>query len=323
MSVMQQSKQPRCLGCWTWVWTLAVFFLWGGEATSSWATPSQIPMWVRAKGNYTSYTRPAYQGLHMVVVPRSSWKTVKMFDLQYKKKMRYQGISLPRLLRLYRYPAGVDMALLLFKNKMAVPYPLKLMKQHKKFPVFLAFARWSKKSKQWVNTFPIVSKKSPYYYRDVRPIRFRGNKLVVSRAWHPFTKGKVAKSFTVWRHVDTLRAIEFVDRAAYYRQFAVAKTKIEKRGASWFYQACQFCHGARDIGAGFGWDFVTPLPIYKYRQSNRLYMHIKFRKSDAALRGLMMPAIRSMTQKDAVMLWHWLRAIGSRSMKPYHPKYSK
>ena len=302
-------------------WGLGAFLVWAFCLVPdvAWAFSGQVQVWTRRPGNYTSFQRPIPLNKKTLKVSVKEQETRSIYDIQYKKTVHYRGISLSKLLKKYPVPKGVDTALLRFRNGMAVPYPL-MMLRAPVLPVFVAFSRWSKQRKAWLNTFPLVAKKTPYFFRDIRPIRFRDNKVVVTKAWHPSVQGKLSKEFNVWRHVDSLQSIELVNGPAYYKQFGVAKTKLEQRGAKWFQQSCQFCHGARDIGASFGWDFVTPMPIYKYRRSARLYLHIKFRAKDSARKGLMMPAIRSMTMKEAKYLWHWLRAIGTRPMKPYQPK---
>ena len=68
-----------------------------------------------------------------------------------------------------------------------------------------------------------------------------------------------------WAEVDTLTGIEFVSRAAYYAQFDVDPDPAVKAGEQLSTQSCQFCHGVRQTGAGFGWDFVDPTPVADYR----------------------------------------------------------
>ncbi|TNE46454.1 MAG: hypothetical protein EP343_22870 [Deltaproteobacteria bacterium] len=305
-------------------WTLGfgLMLLVGLSSSMVWAFAGSVPVWTRRAGDYTNARRPLPLNKRSIHVATTAQVAQSLYDVQYKKTMHYRGIFLSQLLKKYKIPKGVDTALLRFRNGMVVPYPL-IMLRAPILPVFVAFSRWSNSQKQWLNTFPLVSKKTPYFYRDIRPIRFRANKVVVSRSWHPSVKGKLSKEFSVWRHVDSLQGIELVNGAAYERQFAVANTSREKRGAVWFRQSCQFCHGARDVGASYGWDFVTPMPIYKYRRSARLYLHIKFRTKDAARKGLMMPALRSMTMKEASFLWNWLRAIATRKMNPYQPNAKK
>jgi mono/diheme cytochrome c family protein len=153
---------------------------------------------------------------------------------------------------------------------------------------------------------------------DARPIAFSGNKMVVAEAWHPAMSPAALSSFSPWAHADTLTSIELVAAEPYYHQFDVSGDASVHQGLAIFRQSCQFCHGARKVGANFGWDFVEPTPIYSYHKPVRnLFYHVAYKPLDAAERGLMMPAMRFMTEADATLLWHWLRAVASRPMPPY------
>ena len=74
------------------------------------------------------------------------------------------------------------------------------------------------------------------------------------------------------------------------------------------------------MGARFGWDFVEPTPIYSYRKPTRnLFLHVAYKPLDAAERGLMMPAMKFMSEADTALLWQWLKAVATKPMPAYAP----
>jgi len=149
---------------------------------------------------------------------------------------------------------------------------------------------------------------------------FSGNKIVVAVLWHPAVAAAAQPTFSPWRHTDTLTGIELVSSKAYYLQFAVGGDDFVPRGQAVFQQSCQFCHGVRKVGAKFGWDFVEPAPIWTvHRQPKNLFLHVAYKPLDAAERGLMMPAMRFMSQDDAALLWRWLKAVASNPTPAYAP----
>src|SRR5262249_3936170 len=153
---------------------------------------------------------------------------------------------------------------------------------------------------------------------DARPIVFHGNKVVVAERWHPAVAPGAQPAFSPWAHVDTLVAIELAAAAPYYHQFDVGGDPPVQKGLALYEQACQFCHGVRKVGAKFGRDFVEPPPIYSSRKPSRnLFYHVAYKPLDAGARGLMMPAIKSMTEEDAAPLWHWMRAVATKPLPPY------
>ena len=153
---------------------------------------------------------------------------------------------------------------------------------------------------------------------DARPIFFTGNKIVVAEKWHPAVPEAAQPEFSPWNHTDTLVGIELVAARPYYRQFDVDGDSRVQRGLALYRQSCQFCHGARRVGAKFGWDFVEPLPIYSYHKPVRnLFYHVAYKPQDAAQRGLMMPAVKFMTEGDSALLWRWLRAVATKPMPAY------
>jgi hypothetical protein len=51
-----------------------------------------------------------------------------------------------------------------------------------------------------------------------------------------------------------------------------------------------------------------------------LYYHVKYRAQDAPARGLMMPALSFVSEKDAADVLVWLRALAARPLKEYLPR---
>jgi mono/diheme cytochrome c family protein len=154
---------------------------------------------------------------------------------------------------------------------------------------------------------------------DVRPIAFSGNKLVVREVSHPAVPAEAQTVLAPFMHVDSLTGIELVSSKAYYAQFDVDPDPAVHAGYQLFTQSCQFCHGARGVGAAFGWDFVEPVAIYTYRGERSLFYHVKYKPLDASAKGLMMPALSHMSETDAATIWRWLRAVATRPMPAYAP----
>lgn len=275
-----------------------------------------IALWIRTKGNYVGFAKPKKTRPQSFVWKGKKLSEYKGMDFQRKQKGKVRGLWLDALIARYKPPAHLDLAILHFANKMAVPYAFRDALVRKKLKIFIARERWSAKKKAWVGDFPPLGKKSKY--KDIRPLKFAGNKVVVSHGWHPAMSSKAAAGVSPWRHVDSLRGIEFVFSTAYYNQFRVSSSADVRKGLRLFRQNCQFCHGARRVGAGFGWDFVTPYPVYKHRSTpHSLRNHVRRRVSYAAAVGIMMPALKHMTEEEVKMLWFWLQAIATKKMKPY------
>ena len=55
-------------------------------------------------------------------------------------------------------------------------------------------------------------------------------------------------------------------------------------------------------------------------EPRNLFLHVAYKPSDAPERGLMMPAMRHMTEADAAVLWRWLKAVATETMPAYSPK---
>jgi hypothetical protein len=85
------------------------------------------------------------------------------------------------------------------------------------------------------------------------------------------------------------------------------------------FSGCQFCHGARSVGAAFGWDFVEPIPLHAYRSPETLFLHVRYRDGLAPEKGLMMPAFKDLGPRDARAVWRWLRDLGEQPLRSYEP----
>jgi mono/diheme cytochrome c family protein len=247
--------------------------------------------------------------------------TATRFDAQYAQSRSYRGIPLELVLDRFQPERSLDLAILHFANGMAVPLPFRDAAAMKRLSPFVARGVALRRDEPMTTgQFPPLPKR--YVRADARPISFAGNKLVVAGWWHPDLGDKVKPVFSPWSHVDTLVSVEFVESLPYYRQFDVDPDPRVQEGLALFRQACQFCHGARKVGARFGWDFVEPMPVYTYRKEMNLLYHVAYRPLDAAERGLMMPALRFMSRDQAAALWQWLRAVGTKEMPKYQPQGS-
>lgn len=299
--------------------TSALLLLVSGGPTAA-APPGQgnvVELWVRG-------TTPTVAD----DTPRARTQTVDLdtlplvnatrFDAQYAQSRIYRGISLELVLDRFPREPSLDLAILHFANGMAVPLPFRDAAAMKRLSPFLARGMAPQRNEPIaIGQFPQLAKR--FARADARPISFAGNKIVVAGWWHPDVGDKVKPLFSPWSHVDTLVSVEFVESKAYYRQFDVDPDPRVQQGLALYRQACQFCHGARRVGARFGWDFVEPMPVYTYRKDANLLYHVSYRPLDAAERGLMMPALRFMTREQATNLWQWLRAIGTKEMPSYQP----
>ncbi len=260
--------------------------------------------------------------------------TVELYDAQYGRKGRYLGQWLGDLLEQWRPraagPTGdqpADMVLLQFADGVMIPLPLD-DGGRPSVRVFVSWLRWD--GKRWTSKFPPVTRDRAGY-ADVRPTLFHGNKVVVTSLGHPLLAKEAAGVFSPWQYADSLVGVEFVQSEAWYRQFNVqptgdAQTRADAglrtdKGMALFRSTCQFCHGARGVGAKFGWDFVEPLAVPEYMPSGlALLYHIRHRQTDAAAKGLQMPALKWMEAGDARELLKWLTALGEEPLRPYVPR---
>jgi hypothetical protein len=242
---------------------------------------------------------------------------VERFDAQYGGVRAFRGIRLETVIERFAPGPSLDLAILHFANGMAVPVQFRDAAVMKRLDPFIARGMEThRKGPIKTDFFPDIPKKGAM--PDVRPIEFHGNKVVVAERWHPAVPPGAQPAFSPWAHTDTLVGIELVAAAAYYQQFDVSGDPPVQKGLAIYEQACQFCHGVRKVGAKFGWDFVEPTPIYSYQKPSRnLFYHVAYKPLDAAAKGLMMPALKFMTEEDAGTLWQWMRAVATKPMPPY------
>lgn len=306
------------------------WFMWGmislaeAGATKE-GVRASFPMWTRANGHYTKKPPTKKRRLRNIVIASSDLQDRVLWDDQSGRKERFLVVDLMDLLKRYKPNGKVDLALLHFTNQMVVPLPLKLLRQSKRPKAYVALALWSKQDRSWTRNFGSLMKAPNKKFRDLKPLVFSGNKIVVHKRWNPAVahrKGRLlraAKGFHPWRYVSSLKEVEFVNAAYYYGQFPAKQTIQERKGLRLFRQICQYCHGVRRVGAKMGWDFVLPYPIYKRRSGMSLFYHIKYRSKVAVDHGSMMPAVKGMTIRDAFAIWYWLRGGAQQPLLRYGP----
>ena len=271
-----------------------------------------VEIWVRKAGGER-------QGLKKLELDGLPSTEIKRQDVQYEGgTFAYKGVALKALLAKYAPPASVDLALLRFANGMLVPLPFRDDAVMARLDPFVARARVGDGALR-VGEFPSLSRTNENYV-DVKPIAFSGNKLVVADRFHPDVPAAHAAAFSPWLFADTLVAIELVKGSAWYAQFDLEAAGDAHAGALLVRQSCQYCHGARKVGASFGWDFVEPIPAFAVRRTERaLFFHIRYRAASEQMRGAQMPALKHMTEDDARKLMAGLRVIGTRELGPYKP----
>ncbi len=280
----------------------------------------QIDLWVRPAGTYgTDGATP--QARHTTVnLADLTAQELVADDVQFREKMKFRGVPIDALWGGFAIPPECDAAILHFRNGMAVPYTLNDKAAAAKLGLFVATAFWesTESGGTWSSVFPTVTRASGAS-GDSRPVFFEGNKVVSLTRWHPALNPKSAEEFSPWQHIDNLTGVEFVKLGAYWNQFRVGEGAAVK-GFEVFRGRCQFCHGARGVGASYGWDYVRPLPVFEQRDPDSLLMHVKYRPYDAAAKGLMMPAFKDVTPAEAKALHAWMKALADKPLRPYAPK---
>lgn len=283
--------------------------------------PNSISIWTRPVG-LAARDAPDVPKATLSLASFSSMDSSRM-DAQYLRQRDYRGIPLAALIAAGKPAASVDLALLHFGNGMAIPLPFRDEAVMKRLDPILATGIRMKPGEAFrMGKFPAVAK--PGEGKDGRPIVFGANKVVVAERWHPMVPAGAASgpvTFSPWTYADSLVDIELVRSEPYYAQFDVGTEPLAKAGFAVFRQACQFCHGARKIGAQHGWDFVEPAPLFEHRKpAGNLYFHIKLNPADALPRGLMMPALSFVTEEDAKGVWQFMKALAERPLRPYTPE---
>jgi mono/diheme cytochrome c family protein len=289
-----------------------------GAVPAAAAPPSVVEIWVRGAGVTQGDAAPRGRSQK---VDLDSLRLVdgKRFDAQYGGPRAVRGVALSTLIGTFAPDATLDLAILHFANGMAIPIAFRDADAMKRLDPFVARGMEARPGGPVrIGLFPEIRRKGAT--DDPRPTTFSGNKVVVAALWHPDVAATAQPAFSPWRHTDTLTGVELVAAKAYYGQFAVGGDDLVQRGQAVFQQSCQFCHGVRKVGAKFGWDFVEPAPIWSlHRPSKNLFLHVAYKPLDAAERGLMMPAMSFMSQDDAELLWHWLKAVATKPLPAYAP----
>jgi mono/diheme cytochrome c family protein len=276
-----------------------------------------VEVWVRGEGAAHEGVA-AHRRSRRVDLDGGSTRQVERYDAQYDRVARYRGVPLRAFLEGFTADETLDLAILHFANGMAIPFAFRDRTAAARLDPFVARAYKPSRKEPFTSAFPAIRKEGAV--PDPRPTQFSGNKLVVSDRWHPEVAPTTEAAFSPWARADTLLTVELVAAGAYYAQFDVGGEPPVRRGFALYRANCQFCHGARRVGASFGWDFVDAPTIYDVQSSAaNLYHHIAYRPRNATELGLLMPALASLTEEDAGSLQRWLQAIATRPMPPYVP----
>jgi len=277
-----------------------------------------VEVWVRGAAA-PSDAPPAHERARRIDLDRAGPREVERYDVQYDRVARYRGVPLGALLDGFASDERLDLAILHFANGMAIPVPFRARTAMARLDPFVARA-WAADRKQPLgHAFPPLRRAGAV--ADPRPTEFQGNKLVVAESWHPEVARLTEATFSPWTRADTLVGVELVAAAPYYAQFDVGGEAQVQRGLALYRGNCQFCHGARHVGASFGWDFVDAPTIYDAQSSaENLYHSIAYRPRNATELGLLMPALGALTEEDASNLQRWLQAIATRPMPTYAPR---
>jgi hypothetical protein len=295
-----------------WVTLIASF------ATPALGEGNSVEIWIRPPGVSPTPLRPATRTVALDTAPLEE---VERFDAQYGAPHRYRGVPLHWLLDPSAVSPALDLALLHFDNGMVVPLPFRDAAAMERLAPFLAVEVWAPDAlgeAGWRRELPELPKKGEES-EDWRPIRFKGNKLVVQTLWHPDVPRATQAVFSPWQHVDRLVGIELVQSKAYGRVLRGPNSTLVREGYRVYSERCQFCHGVRRVGATFGWDFAVPVPLHTFRDPQSLFLHAKYRQMNAASRGLMMPAFSELGSKQAAALWAWMEAVVREGPAPYAP----
>jgi mono/diheme cytochrome c family protein len=274
-----------------------------------------LEIWTRGAGAPSAVHRRARR----IDLDHAGAREVERYDAQYDRVARFRGVPLRALLRGYAADERLDLAILHFANGMAIPLPFRDGAAMLRLEPLVARA-WAPHRKQALDrAFPSIRREGAV--ADPRPTEFFGNKLVVGERWHPEVARATEATFSPWTRADTLIGIELVASAPYYAQFDVGGEAPVQRGLALYRGSCQFCHGARRVGASFGWDLVDAPTIYDAQSSaENLYHSIAYRPRNATELGLLMPALGALTEEDASQLQRWLQAITTRPMPAYAPR---
>lgn len=284
------------------------------------APASTVDVWVRTPGSYgTPGAEPAKTNLRKLEIGALAQQQITRSDVQYDgQEALYRGVALRDIIAQYRPPAETDLLLLHCRNGMIVPLPFRDARTMDRLDPFVALAMRSTPQAPLSSAFPPVSRHIEGY-ADIRQVTFADNKLVVKDRFHPDVPIAAQEQFTPWARIDSLVGIEFAEEAAYYRQF-IPSADV-RSGAALFRESCQFCHGVHKVGARYGWDYAQPLELHTYRSdASKLYYHIRYRVEYRAT-WQQMPALKHVSEKDAGLLWDWMRAVSTAPINRYSPTH--
>ncbi len=275
----------------------------------------RIELWVRSAGTYGGAATPQFVGTAVDLADLTPTE-IEADDLQFRSREKFRGVPIQELWENFAVPLECDGAVLHFRNGMAVTYPFRDRAVVARLGLFVATAIWeaSAESGNWSSSFPTASRGAT----DSHPVFFEGNKVVSKTRWHPSVRTKAADEFSPWEYIDNLTGVEFVRMSAYWDQFRVGDATATK-GLELFRERCNFCHGVRGVGARYGWDYVTPLPVYQQRDPDSLLLHLKYRPLDGSTRGPKMPVFKDATLSEARALHAWMRAVSEHALREYLP----
>lgn len=298
-----------------------------GLAMPAWGTGGQkdhgapatgIELWTRGPGLHADGAEVKKDQSRRLAIDSLKPRAMTVMDVQYGRKVHVKAVPLLDVVNHFHDMAS-DRVILHFANGMAVPLERKDLESggplHGK--IFVANA-YGETPKKWNSQFPPVGKKDDMK-TDPRPIEFKDLKLVVTTPWYRQGRPTGKDLFSPWKHTDTPVGLEWVDGAAYDRQFHMKGGADVAAGQQVFMARCQYCHGVQKVGASLGWDFGGPIAIAEKRDPSSLLFHAKYKKVDALERGLLMPNQKDFSEKEAGQLWAWLKVVSTSKVGAYKP----
>lgn len=280
------------------------------------AQASPLPVSILGAGSYGRGSDPAAVGMKSIDVAALPQQQMSRLDVQYDGVAYYRGVPLREIIAAYNPPKQIDLALLCFRNGMIVPLPFRDASTMERLNPLVALGMATTPAGPFSARFPSINRHLDGY-PDIPQVLFFDNKLVVGSRWHPDLPPQMQKSFSPWTMTDSLTSIVFAERRAYYRQFEVPADA--QAGAELYRQSCQYCHGVRQVGATFGWDFGLSTDLRTYRKDPaRLYFHLHDRPVDRVSLD-QMPAIKYITEEQALQLWLFMKAASTTTAPPYTP----
>jgi hypothetical protein len=294
-------------------WLSASLALWlalVASASGALAEPrTPIEMWLRKAGGPAE----ARVNLTTIDIAGLEFSEIDAYDLQYGKIVRVRGLHLRELMAVFKpIPETVDTMLLHFRGGMVVP--VSIAKLRRNLEIFIAVA--IRDGKAWRTDFPNAPGE------DKVEIAFQGNKLVVGAQWR-----QSDNDFTPWRHVGSLKGVEFVEGAAYFAQWQPASGPKELGGHLVYGQRCQFCHGISGIGATAGPDFVRIMNGFGLAPTKKPWRRLLEQVRDP--RGFgpnqvhRMPDQADFKESEAKALVEWAEAVAGRTPSFYEPSFAK